>query len=238
MYLMFFDSETSGLDVNEDEILELGYAIYHIDNPAPVVMKNKFITNHKKEITAEIAEITGITQAIIDKHGEPGEEVYADLISDLKKFDIKYMIGHNAYRFDKNILKNNMARHGLTLPEVIVADTQTDIKYKTKSKSMRLSYLLADHGYINPFPHRALTDALSCAILVYQYDIQKFLEVAATPMIEIRADVGYNNKDLAKALGYGWDGERKIWIKTIRKYHQKEEVEKASFPVLELQRVG
>lgn len=235
---MFFDSETSGLDVNEDEILELGYAIYHIDNPTPLVMKSKFITNHKKEITSEITEITGITQATIDLLGEPGEVVYQELINDIKRFDIKYMIGHNAYKFDKHILKNNMARHGLTLPEVIVADTQTDIKYRTKSKSMRLSYLLADHGFINPFPHRALTDAMCCAILLYMYDIHKMLEVASTPMIEIRADVGYNNKDLAKALGYGWDGERKIWIKTIRKYHQKEEVEKASFPVLELQRVG
>ena len=238
MYLLFFDTETTGLDVNEDEILELGYAIYHIDNPAPIVMKSKFITNQKKQITLEVTECHGITQAMIDLLGEPGHAVYEELIFDIKRFGIKYMIGHNAFRYDRAILKNNMAMYGLTLPEVIVADTQTDIKYKTKSKSMRLSYLLADHGYINPFPHRALTDAMCCAILVYMYDIQKFLEVAATPMIEIRADVGYNNKDLAKALGYGWDGERKIWIKTIRKYHQKEEVEKASFPVLELQRVG
>lgn len=238
MYLMFFDCETSGLDVNEDEILELGYAVYHIDNPAPLVMKSKFITNHKKEITSEITDITGITQPIIDLLGEPGEEVYSELIEDISRFGIKHMVGHNAFRFDKNILKNNMARHGLSLPEVVIVDTQTDIKYKTKSKSMRLSYLLADHGYINPFPHRALTDAMSCAMLLYMYDIHKTLEIAATPMIEIRADVGYNNKDLAKALGYGWDGERKIWIKTIRKYYQKEELEKASFPVLELQRVG
>lgn len=235
---MFFDVESSGLSVEEDEVLELGYAIYHIDSPAPLIMRSRFITNSKCEISKEITEITGITQDIINKCGEPAIDVYNDLLTDLKKFDIKYMIGHNAYQFDQKILKNNMSRHELVLPPVTIADTMTDIKYRTKSKSMRLSYLLADHGYINPFPHRALSDALSCAILVYQYDIQNLLAVAATPVIDIRADVNYDKRELAKALNYTWNGEQKIWVKRIRKYNLKEELEKASFPVLELQRVG
>lgn len=238
MYLLFFDTETTGLNTKEDEILELGYAVYHIDNPAPVLLKSDFIVNQKKQITPEIEEITGITDAIIQKSGRPGSEVYQELADVIAKYDIQYAIGHNAYDFDIKILAANMEFYEITLPKLTVIDTLTDVKYRTKSKSYRLSYLLADHGFINPFPHRALTDAMSCAMLLYQYDIRQAIAVASTPIVEIKADVERQNKDLAKALQYQWDPERKIWFKKIRQYYLLEEVKKAKFRVVELQKAA
>lgn len=239
MYLSFFDTETTGLNTQEDEILELGYAIYHKDNPVPLLLKSSFIRNQKKEISKEITELTGITQETVDKFGLHPMDVYEEYIDDLNKYDVKYAVGHNSLNFDTPMITSNVSRFTTQrLPPLVTVDTMYDIKYRTKSKSLRLSYLLADHGFINPFPHRALTDAMGCAILAYQYDMDKMLEIASTPMVEIRADVGYDKRDLAKALQYQWDGDRKIWAKKIREFYLKEEIQRASFPVLVLQRVG
>lgn len=237
MYFIALDLETTGLDIQNDDILELGYAIYHIKNPAPLVMKTALIIN-QREITKEITEITGIDQEMINQFGQNPVTKYNELLEDIVKYDIKWIVGHNMMEYDLPVLRNNMIRNGLLMYDLQVLDTKTDIKFTVKHKSTSLSYLLADHGVINPFPHRALTDAMSCAVLLYKYDIEKVLEVAKTPMLEIRADVNYDSKDLAKALQYGWDGDRKIWYKKIREFYLEEEKSKAKFPVLVLKRLG
>lgn len=237
MHLLVLDLETTGLDTQNDDILELGYAIYHIGNPAPLVMKSALIIN-QREITKEITEITGINQEMINHSGQNPKEKYEELLADIAKYNIEWIVGHNMLDYDLPVLRNNFIRNDLTLPEMRVLDTKTDIKFAVRHKSTSLVYLLADHGVINPFPHRALTDAMSCAVLLYKYDIEKVLEVSSTPMVEIRADVGFNDKDLAKALQYNWDGERKIWFKKVREYYLAEEKSKATFPVLVLKKYG
>lgn len=237
MYLLAIDTETTGLDINTDDILELGYAIYHIDNPAPIRMKSFFLTN-KKPIEPIITEITHITQDIIDKAAINPTDAFNELVSDMIHFDIKWFVGQNIVEYDYPILKNNFKRCGLAVPEVRLLDTKTDVAYTVKSKSMSLTYIAADHGFINPFPHRALTDAMTCMVLLYKYDIRKCLDVAETPMIEIRADVNFDSRDLAKALQYNWDADRKIWVKKIREYNLKQETQKASFQVIVLRKNG
>lgn len=231
MYLLAIDTETTGLDVTKDNIIELGYAIYHIDNPAPLVMRNSLIYI-KSEIPEIITEITGITQAMLEKAGERAFDVFTKLLKDISDYDIKWFIGQNILEFDSPILYNNLLREGLTFPKLNMIDTKTDIKWSVPTKSNKLSYLAADHGFINPFPHRALTDAMTCAVLLYKYDIYKILEISVTSMLEIRADVNYDSRELAKTLGYYWDGERKIWVKKIREFYLNEEKSKATFPVL------
>jgi len=235
MYLLAIDTETTGLDVTNDDIIELGYAIYHVNNPAPILMKDFFLTP-KLAITAEVTSITGITEDIINKAAVTPNVGFDALLSDIKEYDIKWLVGHNIVDYDHPILKHNLQRCGLELPQINMIDTKTDVKYTVPSKSNRLSYLAADHGFINPFPHRALTDAMTCMVLLYKYDIKKVLEVASTPMIEIRADVNFDKRDLAKQLGYNWDGDRKIWTKRIRKFYLQEEVQAARFPVILLEK--
>jgi DNA polymerase III subunit epsilon len=237
MYLMTLDLETTGLDVSNDEVIELGYAIYHIKNPAPIVMRS-FLVYPKQQIPELITNITGITQDMIEKAGESPADVYLQFTKDIADYGVEWFVGQNILEFDYPMLKNNMNRMGLECPRMKMVDTKTDIKWSVKTKSNSLVYVCADHGFVNPFPHRALTDAMMCGILLYKYDIEKILEISSTPMVEIRADVGYDNRDSAKQLGYNWDGDRKIWVKKVREFYLSEEKSKASFQVLLLRKIG
>lgn len=235
MYLLAIDTETTGLDTKTDDIIELGYAIYHIDNPAPILMKDFFLTP-KRELTDEVTGITGITSDILNKAAVTPTLAFNSLLQDMIEYNVSWIVGHNVVEYDYPILAANFERCGLRMPKVDMIDTKTDIKFTVPTKSNRLSYLAADHGFINPFPHRALTDAMTCMVLLYKYDIKKVLEVAGTPMIEIRADVNFDRRDLAKQLGYNWDGDRKIWVKKIRKFYLQTEATQAKFPVIVLEK--
>jgi len=232
MKFLALDTETTGLDVTKDCIIELGYALYEIDNDAPIVVKSDFMVP-KEDITKEVTDITGITADIIDRYAKQPDEVLLEFINFITDNNVDFYVAHNGLEYDIPILKNNCARHGLELPKLPVIDTKIDLPLKYKPKSTSLVYMAADHGFINPFPHRALTDAMTCMRLLNLYDKKNVLAISSTPMLEIRADVRYEQRDLAKKRGYNWDGDRKIWVKKIRKFFLDEE-RKAPFPVLTL----
>ena len=67
------------------------------------------------------------------------------------------------------------------------------------------------------------------------YSIERILELVKSPMLRIQADVAFADKEKAKARGYRWDGQTKIWSKNIREIHLKRERDEAGFPVILLQ---
>jgi len=46
--------------------------------------------------------------------------------------------------------------------------------------------------------------------------IERGIVRSNSPTIEFQACVSYDNRELAKAAGFGWDGTRKIWIKKLK----------------------
>lgn len=237
MYLLAIDTETTGFDTENDDIIELGYALYDTKRDSPLIMHSNFIMN-KIPLSDEVVDVTGITQDDLDKFGKEPSEVFLMLTNLVEEYDINYFVAHNGVEYDLPIIKNNFVRAGMDVLNVRCIDTKMDLPLKYKPRSTSLSYMAADHGFINPFPHRALTDAMTCMKLLKSYNLMEVLEVASTPLIEIRADVNYDNKDKAKARGYYWDAERKVWLKKIREFHLKREEQEAQFQVLKIRSVG
>ena len=59
-----------------------------------------------------------------------------------------------------------------------IAGVLNDEKIKTRS----LPYLAADHGFLNPFPHRALFDVMTMIQIAGMYDINEILKYADSPI--------------------------------------------------------
>ena len=89
----------------------------------------------------------------------------------------------------------------------------------------KLTHLAAEHGFLNPFPHRAVSDVLTMLKVLSHYDIAPVLESARQPSFTVKACVSYDDREKAKARGYRWDAARKIWTKIVKGHRLNDEIE-------------
>lgn len=221
-----FDLETTGLSLEEDSITELGWAVYDSKQHAPLLLQSRFITQNKN-LTQEIIDITGITDEMLSEFGKAPGFVFEEFTDVLHQTGCEFVCGHNALGFDKPMLANNMKRQGLPPVQLPVLDTKIDLPLKYKPKSTALAYMLADHGKLNPFPHRAIFDALACGLLLQNYNLNELIDIIQHPIVEIRAVVSYDQRGLAQKQGYYWNADRKFWMKSLRECNLAKEQEAA-----------
>jgi DNA polymerase-3 subunit epsilon len=130
-------------------------------------------------------------------------------------------MAHNGLGFDKPILASNFARLGVLLPDRTWIDTMLDLPL-ARFKSRALGHLAADHGFLNPFAHRALFDVLTMLRVASSYDIKDVLASARSPVVTVQAlcakpwEDGGASTDEAKRNGFRWDGGNKRWVKQLR----------------------
>jgi hypothetical protein len=115
-------------------------------------------------------------------------------------------------------------------------DTLTDIPYPAEISTRKLSYLAADHGFINPFQHRALFDVLTMLNVLSRYELGAILEFQQIPWVTIQANVSYDDRMLAKEARFFWQaiGDKKYpnkWVKRIKKNVFEEEKASYRFPI-------
>jgi DNA polymerase-3 subunit epsilon len=219
--IIFLDLETTGfLDEEPFRITEIAWAIYD-----PIVRRivrchsaliNELPENY--QTTADIYDLTGLCGRTISDYGGS------------LKAQIEYMkpymneamaiFARGGLWFDKPALEREAARVGadLLLPKKVWIDDYYDIEYPSFVKGHSLSHIAADHGFLNPFPHTAMGDVMTLITVMKMggYDLEDAYESAKQPLVEVQALVSFDNKDLAKAAGFKWDGERKIWHKVMR----------------------
>ena len=54
--------------------------------------------------------------------------------------------------------------------------------------------------------------------ILSKYDINEIIKRAETGFVKLLAKVSYDERDKAKAKGFNWDSENKIWFKIVRAY--------------------
>lgn len=212
--LLGFDLETTGLDFQNDRPIEVGVILYSTTQKK-CLESSGFLVKSDVPVSAEITKLTGITQVAVDKFGYNSLDALETVIDLMNQAD--YMLGQNVLRFDKRMLETWAIRHGLTIPEKVWVDTRTDLPYGVESKS--LSYMAADHGFLNLFPHSALTDVMTCIKIISMYDINAIIARAQEPTVVLKAHVSYESNKLAKARKYGWYDDKqgtKLWYKIVK----------------------
>lgn len=227
--LLGIDLETTGLNPDTDKIIEIG-GVFWDTQQNTMTECFSFLVNSlepEEKLTPDIEILTGIHTTLLKKHG--AFHSVGHLVAFIGKAD--YLVAHNA-GFEKSFLKQTSLVEGLQTLGFFVdsipwIDTKTDIPYLPGKGQGTLSEIAMAHGVFNPMPHRALTDALAMMQILAKYDINQVIENAKAPTLNLVANVSYDDRDKAKALGYYWDGKKRIWSKPIKAFRLDDEMNAA-----------
>lgn len=155
------DVETTGLDCDKSEILELG-AIRVIDHQ--VTDTFSALVRPEQPIPAEITTLTGITQDAVSAQGTALQPLLEQFWAFVGQSPV---MGHNL-DFDLAFLKKASARFGLSLPNVRIRDTLKLARRKVPDlPDHRLATLAAYFGIEYAQQHRALPDCIA-AFQIYE----------------------------------------------------------------------
>ena len=207
-YGIVVDVETTGIDALNDRIIELGMILFAVeaDKPPQITAMYSGIEDPGRKLAPEIIALTGLNDEILR-----GQKIDWELVrATFAKASVA--IAHNA-AFDSAFLKARPELQPLTIPW---ACSMKHVNWEVRGfRTRALNYLACDHGFVNPFPHRALFDCATTFRL-----IQPHLDELASRcyMREVRVvavGVPFEKKDVLKQHRYRWDGERRVWFKDL-----------------------
>jgi DNA polymerase-3 subunit epsilon len=202
---LFIDVETTGLDHQSDEIIELAMVPFTYGPDGQVYeVKEPFqrFNQPSKPISAEITKLTGITDEMVAGHAIDPTEVEAFAR------DAIVVIAHNA-GFDRRFMEKLMPTFALKG----WACSQSQIDWAGEGiEGTRLSYLVAGAGYFYD-KHRAVNDCLAAIeLLAAPLPVSEgtglcaLLANARKPTWRIWAENSpFDLKDVLKARGYRWN---------------------------------
>lgn len=209
------DFETTGLDPEKDSIIEVGAVLFDWDKKLPLQIHSQLMdrSDEQRDWTM-VAKLTGITPEILKKHGVTGVQPMMMLEEMINRSDA--IMAHNAQfdmAFRHQWLRQNGMQNKLSIP---VLDSMADVPYTCEERSRRLGHLAAAHGFLNPFPHRALFDVMTMLKVASHYSLDEIIARSKSPTIRIRALVSYDDRQKAKDAGFQWDGPMRVWVKDIK----------------------
>ena len=157
---VIIDIETTGLSVENDEILEIG--AIRIVNGKTVEEYERLIAV-KTEIAQNISELTGITQEQVKENGKPINEALPSFMDFVKGSEVA---GYNV-NFDHDFLLAECSRQGIDITKIKLTDVMTIVKSKLKGmRSYNLESVAKRLGITTKQQHRALSD---CYLLYQVY---------------------------------------------------------------------
>jgi len=215
MRLLGLDFETTGLDPIKDTVIEVGAVIWCTERRCPLLIDNYFVNDGVTKVSSFISSLNGIFQSDIDEFGVPYKEGFYRLNNLVEKVEV--VVAHNGERFDKKFFNSwaNKVDH-TEISSVPWLDTLTDIEYPACCSSRKLTYLAADHGFLNPFAHRAVFDVLTMLIVLDKYPIEETIRLMKEDTVLIEAVVSYAEKDLAREKSFKWDPAKRKWLRSMK----------------------
>ena len=155
-----FDLETTGLDAAKHEIIEIG--AIRVDITSHVHDSFETLAKPVKRIPKHITQKTGISQSMVDLHGEPLETVMNDFAAFIGNLPL---VSFNA-DFDMRFLRNAAKLHNL----VISNRVSCALKMVRRAWPGLPSYKLVEIAKLTHMPaedsHRALGD---CKRTIFVY---------------------------------------------------------------------
>jgi DNA polymerase-3 subunit epsilon len=239
MIITGIDFETTGLQ--DPRMCAVGMAMYEVTpgvpddrgacdvkNDAFSVRATSFIVD-PGDVPFEASAIAthGITPEIAKKWGRAEQNACDEIRAWLAQSD--YVVAFNGNSFDRDILKKAAARSGVEIPQKTWIDPFVDIESHTKADD--LTGQCAKHGFLVGDAHTALADVAAMMRLFFMHDVNRLIEVAQSPMVYLRAEVTFDEKDLAKNRGYKWDKPNmpKAWVLETREMFMQKEIDEAPF---------
>lgn len=217
--LLGLDLETSGVEPKADRIIEVGCVLYDWDAKMPMQLLSELVDPAMEtpewQLPQEITEITGITLSALDKYGRYEKDVLAQ-VNDMAQ-NADYAVAHFGNDFDKPFLMEAYQRNKMNVFEVRGwLDSSVDVKYPERIKTRNLKHLAAEHGFLNPFSHRAAFDVLTMFSIMGCYDLDTIIARSLEPMVYVQAIVSYAENQKAKDFQFRWCPSEKAWWKSYK----------------------
>ncbi len=207
MIICGIDFETTGLDPAKDEAVEVGLVLYDWKSKKPLKLAS-YLVVPSIPMGDEAKKITGLKESDF-KFAVSKEKLTTKLNWFLENCD--FVMAHNA-KFDKPFAEKIV---GLQMSTWLC--TRVDIEYdEVMHKAKNLVTLAATHGFLNPFPHRALFDVLTMLKIASNYDIGAIIERSKVPVVKVISRAPYDRKDEVKNAGFHWDAQKKIWFTEVK----------------------
>ncbi len=220
MIICGLDLETTGLSPTEDVITEVGAVLWDTERNEPVKFFNKLL-KIDRPVPKFITDLTGIDDALLQKFGEDPAKVWPEFNEFCSQAEM--LMAHNA-PFDMGFLAHQCP--GFIVKPVV--DSSVDVPYREEIKTRKLTHLCAEHGFVNPFAHRSVTDVLSMMQISSSYDWKEIIENATATKVWMRAMVTKEEKEKASSNGYRFNWEKKFWLKSVPESKVEQEVAKCA----------
>jgi DNA polymerase-3 subunit epsilon len=149
--MIFVDLETTGANLVNDRITEIGIVAVHLDGE---VERWSSFVNPGRPIPSFIQGLTGISDDMVQT--APSFESLADAVHE--RLADGLFIAHNA-RFDYGFLHHAFARTGHALQSEMLCTVKLSRTLFPEEKRHNLDTLIERHGLIPEARHRALADA-------------------------------------------------------------------------------
>lgn len=221
MKLLGFDSESTGLNIKEDVFTEVAGILYDTVSGEILKFYNTLVWSpHKKGnyIPDETIELNGITTDMVLNYGINTYAALGELGILCEQCD--FVVAHNGTNFDRPLLNSELERCSKFVDkkqfEKPWIDTAIDIPYPSEISTRKLTHLASEHGFVNPFPHRAFADVLTMFEILKNYDIEEIARRSQLQSFKLTALGGFPVKDKAKAAGFRYNADKKEWTRIVK----------------------
>lgn len=217
---LIVDTETTGLDPDESEAIEVGAILYSITHQTPLASLSFLCTPVSENPCEQTNRIpAAATEALPTKLRTSSWDLFNDLAD-----HADVIVAHNA-DFDKQWYWD-IEKPWLCTMEDFDWSPHDHVNGKS------LVAIALSHGIGVSSAHRALTDCqLIAELLNRHHDLQTLFRRAMRPKAIFRAVVSYDDNHLAKAAGFRWNPESKIWWRRMA----IEDAAKLSFRTVKIQ---
>lgn len=206
------DTETTGMNAERDEIIELGLVVVAVGAKSglafEVLDSYSGLEQPRGPIPPETTKVHGITdQMVLGKRIDDSR-----VVAMLK--DVRLVVAHNA-GFDRRFLEKRLP----VFAELPWACSLKEVAWREEGYgSQKLDYILMQCGLFHE-AHRAEADCLAL-LEVLQRPLEKAGGVALQQLLRAAAQKRYRiwamnspfeAKDALKSCGYRWDGGLRCW---------------------------
>ena len=221
--ILILDTETTGLDNENDDCLEVGSILFNVKSRSVLAQQSFLLPveiNNAEKINNIPAEITRLPQPLSEaiKYFESLVRVSNVIVAHNAEFDKKWFGLKKLPQIEKPWI---CSMDDITWP----ADRQ--LKTRPSVRDLALAY-----GVPVWNAHRALTDCIYLAeVFIRCGELEKLLIRALEPKVLFRAEISYEDRYLAKNAGFRWnDAIKGAWSRKM----SRRDKEKLDFPVHEV----
>jgi len=207
--ILILDVETTGLDPETDVIVELGFVLFSVEHHSTIAQGSHLFGAASNPAEA-INRIPAA--AVTNEEGWPRPGFDAFFLASASRAGV--VAAHNA-SFDRSFLERN--------PRVDLGSsaqwicTHEDFPWPIeRARGRSLVEIAVAHDVPVVSAHRALDDCrLLAEIFTRIPDLDERLEIAGRPRMAYKALVSYDQREQAKAAGFRWNPEMKIWTRRL-----------------------